>query len=165
VGIGVRGGRDRGRRIGQTIDDLDHAVLILRDTVYGLEHRLVGRGLREEILCVCEELNLAPELSFTGPVDGALQPGARAGFLELMQEALPLIGQHFVPTRIEITASSDSCTAMVEARPLASATGTKASSELFRLRDKAARAGFGIDIEPGPATTRFAWHVPLRTPR
>jgi hypothetical protein len=69
---------DTRRRIDRTIDDLDHAVLILRDTVYGLEHRLEGRGLHAEILRLCEELSLTPELSFTGPVDGALNPGDRA---------------------------------------------------------------------------------------
>ena len=151
------------RRIDQTIDDLDHAVLILRDTVYGLEHRLEGRGLRAEILRLCQDLNLAPELSFAGPVDGALHPGARAGLLELLHDALPLIRQQFVPTRIEITASGDSCTAVIEATPVAGATG--ASSEYFRLRNKAAQAGIGIDIEPGPDSTRFAWHVPVRAAR
>lgn len=95
------------RRIEESVDDLDEAVVIVRDTVYGLEHRLEGRGLRAEILHLCEELHLAPELSFTGPVDGALPPDARAGFVEL-RDALGLIGQHFVATRIEMTASRDS---------------------------------------------------------
>jgi signal transduction histidine kinase len=152
-------------RIDKTIDDLDHAVMILRDTIYGLEHRLEGRGLRAEILRLCEELDLAPELSFTGPVDGALHPGDRAGLLELLREGLSLIGQQFVATRIAIAARGDSCTAVVEARPLAGATGVKASSEFFRLRDKATQTGVGIDIEHGPGSTRFAWHVPVRAPR
>jgi hypothetical protein len=47
--------------------------------VYGLEHRLEGRGLRAEILQLCEELHLAPELSFTGPVEGALPPAPGPG--------------------------------------------------------------------------------------
>jgi signal transduction histidine kinase len=141
---------DMRRRIDKTIDDLDHAVLILRDTVCGLEHRLEGRRLRAEILRLCEELDMAPELSFTGPVDGALHPGARAGLLEVLHDALPLIRQHFVPTRIEITASGHSYTAVVEARPLTGGTGMEVSSELFGLRSKAARAGIGIDIAPGP---------------
>jgi signal transduction histidine kinase len=157
--------RDMRRRIEQSVDDLDHAVLILRDTIYGLEHRLEGRGLRAEILRLCEELRLAPELSFTGPVDGALPPGARAGFVELLRDALGLIGQHFAPTRIEITASSDSYTATVEARPLAGVAGITASSGFSGLRDKAARAEIGIDIEPGPSSTRFAWHVPVGAAR
>ncbi len=157
--------QDMRRRIDQTVDDLDHAVLVLRNTIYGLEHRLEGRGLRAEILRLCEELNLAPELSFTGPVDGVLHPDDRAGFVELIQEALPLIGQHFAPAHIAITASGDSCTATVEARPLAGATGMETSSELSSLRDQAVQAGIGVDIEPGPDSTRFAWHIPVRVPQ
>jgi signal transduction histidine kinase len=153
------------RQIQESVDDLDHAVLILRDTVYGLEHRLQGRGLRAEILRLCEELHLAPELSFTGPVDGALPPGARAGFVELLRDALGLIGQHFAPIRLEITASGDSHTAVVEARPLAGAAGKTAPSGFPALRDRAAQAGIGIDIKPGPGSTRFAWHLPVRVPR
>jgi signal transduction histidine kinase len=157
--------QDMRRRIDKTVDDLDYAVLILRDTVYGLEHRLEGRGLRAEILRLCEELELAPELSFTGPVDGALHPGERAGLLELLRDALPVIGQHFVPARIEVIASGDSCTARVEATPAAGATGIRASSEFAGVRHQADSAGVGIDIEPGPNETWFAWQVRVRAPR
>jgi signal transduction histidine kinase len=156
---------DMRRRIDKTIDDLDHAVLILRHTVYGLENRLEGRGLHAEILRLCEELGLAPELGFSGPADGALHPGDRAGLLELLREALSVIGQQFVPARIEIAASGDSCTAVIEATPVAGATGTTAASEFSSLRSTAAQAGIGIDIEPGPGSTRFAWHVPVRASR
>jgi signal transduction histidine kinase len=152
------------RRIEETVDDLDDAVVILRDTVYGLEHRLEGRGLRAEVLQLCEDLHVAPELSFSGPVDGALPSGARAGFVELLRDALALIEQHFVPARLEITASRGSYTAMIEARPLAGEGGTT-PSELSGLQDKAAQAGVGIDIEPGPDSTRFAWRVPVRPAR
>jgi signal transduction histidine kinase len=153
------------RRIGKAIDDLDRAVLILRDTVFGLERDREGCGLRDEILCLCRELNLAPELSFTGPVDGALRPGARAVLVELLREALGAIGQHFVPARIGITAADDWYTAVIEAAPLAGDAGMKSAAPgLFALRNKAAQAGVGIDIEPGPDSTRFAWHVPLGPP-
>ena len=148
------------RQIEKSVGDLDHVVLILRDTVYGLERRQEARGLRAEILRLCEELHLAPELTFRGPVDGALPPGGTPKFVELLRDALGLIGRHFAPTRIGITADGDSYTATVEAQPLAAEAGMTASSELAGLRDKAARAGIGIDIEPGPSSTLFAWHVP-----
>ena len=85
--------------------------------------------------------------------------------MELLREILGLIGQHFAAIRIEITASRDSYTAVVEARPLAGAAGITAPSGFPGLRDKAAQAGIGIDIEPGPGSTRFAWHVPVRAAR
>jgi signal transduction histidine kinase len=154
--------QDMRDRIGKTIDDLDHAVVILRDTVYGLHHRLEVRGLRSEILRLCEELNVAPELSFSGPVDGALHPRERAGLFGLLRDALPLIGQHFVPARMEITAGRDSFTVVVEATPLAGATGT---TGLTVLKDIASQAGFGLDIEPDPEATRFAWRAHTTVPR
>ena len=150
------------RRIARTVEDLDYAVLILRSTVYGLEHRQEGRGLQADILCLCEELKLAPELSFNGPVDGVLRPAARAGLLEVLREALTVIGQYFAPARITVSASEDSYTAVVEATPLAGAAGIKAASGFPGLRDQAAKAGIGTDIEPGPGSTRFTWHVPVR---
>lgn len=157
--------QDMRHRIRKTIDDLDHTVVILRDTVYGLQHRTEGRGLQAEILRLCEDLNLAPELSFSGPVDGALRPGDRAGLLELLHDALTFIRQHFAPTRMEITASRDSWIVMIEATPLTEATGNAAASEFPALRDQAARAGFGLDIKPDPDSTRFAWRAPAAAPR
>jgi hypothetical protein len=157
--------KDMRRRIGKAVDDLDHALVILRDTIFGLEHRLGGRGLQAEILRLCEDLNLSPELSFSGPVDGALHPGDRSGLLELLRDARPLIGRHFVPARIEITASGDSCTARVETTPAAGTPQATASSEFAGLRDRADRAGVAVDIEPGPDSARISWHVPVGTPR
>ncbi|MBV8432544.1 MAG: hypothetical protein JO244_15375 [Solirubrobacterales bacterium] len=153
---------DTRRRIARTVEDLDDAVLILRSTVYGLEHRLEGRGLQADILCLCEELKLAPELSFNGPVDGALPLGTRAGLLEVLREALTVIGQYFVPARITVTAGGNSYTVVVEATPLAGAAVMKAASGFPGLRDQAAEAGIGTDIEPGPGCTRFTWHVPVK---
>jgi hypothetical protein len=117
------------RQIEESVDDLDDAVVILRDSVYGLEHCLKGRGLRAEILQLYEELHLAPELSFTGPVEGALPPAPGPGSWSCCGGP-GLIGQHFVVTRIEITASGDSYTAIVDTRPLAGATGITTSSGL-----------------------------------
>jgi hypothetical protein len=88
-----------------------------------------------------------------------------AGLLELLREALALIGHRFVPARIQITASGDSFNAVVEARPAAGVSGAVASAEFPGLPSKAAEAGVGIDIEPGPDSTRFAWHVPVRASR
>ena len=35
------------------------------------------RGLRQEIIDLCSGLSPAPDVSFSGPVDGALHPAAR----------------------------------------------------------------------------------------
>ena len=63
------------RRVQASIDGLDHVLRMLRDTIFGLDHRTKSRGLRQEILDLCSDLSPAPEVSFSGPVDGALEPG------------------------------------------------------------------------------------------
>lgn len=152
------------RRIEQAIADLDEAVQIIRDTIFGLEHRLAGRGLRQDILNMFRRLVPAPEISFSGPVDGALPPGACTMLVDMVQEVLDLIGPHFVPTRVAISVSESSHVTAIEA--VLSADGEAGGPEhVFpRLRDRAARAGIRLDIQPGADATRFAWHIPLGTP-
>jgi signal transduction histidine kinase len=90
------------RRVGASIRDLDHAIRMLRDTIFGLEHRVHRRKLRQEVLDLCRDLSPAPEISFTGPVDGALHPSTRAQLLDTLREALGLIGHQAVLSRIGI---------------------------------------------------------------
>ena len=80
------------RRVEGAAGDLDQVLRLLRDTVFGLERRLHDRGLRREILELCGDLSPAPEVSFSGPVDGALQPGMGTGLVQLLREALVEIG-------------------------------------------------------------------------
>jgi len=153
-------------RIQESVDDLDQVVRLLRDTIFGLDHRLQGRGLRAEILKLCRELSMAPELSFSGPVDGALQPTDTTQLLVLLRQALDLIGQDHTPRRIGIAAGEDSLLAVVEAAPVADAAYTGRDVHGFtRLREQALRAGIGLKVEPSPEGTRFTWHVPLSAAR
>jgi len=155
------------RRVEASVDDLDQVLRTLRDTIFGLERRLKGRGLRQDVLGLCGLLSPAPEVSFSGPVDGALHPGARVLVLELLREALGLIGGHSASTRVAVTAGGDSCLTVIEAvlRPGTTEAGGNGSAlELSRLRDSARKAGIRIDIETIPDGTRFAWHVPLSLP-
>jgi len=154
-------------RIEEAVNGLDQAVVILRDTIFGLEHHLEGHGLRGEILRLCRELQPAPELSFTGPVDGALHPDTSAGLVDLLGEALDLIRQHhFMPSHIEVSAGHDTYTAAIQAVPAAGAAQISGAAPGFSsLRHKSAQTGIGIDIEPGPDSTRFAWHIPLSSRR
>ncbi len=55
-------------------DSLDQVLRLTRDAAFGLEQRLQGRGLRAEIVALCGEMSPVPEVSFTGPVDGAFDP-------------------------------------------------------------------------------------------
>lgn len=135
---------------------------MLRDTIFGLDHRTKSRGLRQEILDLCSDVSPAPEVRFSGPVDGALQPGMATQLLGMLRNSISLAGEHAVPARIGITAGDDCFAIMVEVAPADDAgTSTGSAPALDSLRDAAFRAGIRIDIARVSGGTRFAWEVPL----
>lgn len=148
------------RRIDEAIADLDDAVRTIRDTVFGLEHRLVGHGLREEILSLLGQVAPGSEISFSGPVDGALAPGAGAVLVDMVREALDLIGPYLVPTRVAVSADCSSHVIAVEAVPTAGRAG-EPECEFRSLQDWAVHAGMRLDIQPGTEFTRFVWSFPF----
>jgi hypothetical protein len=65
-----------------------------------------------------------PEVGFTGPVDGALEPGSRARLVDLLRESLAHMSAHAEFTRIDITTSAESFSTVAKARLLAHAAET-----------------------------------------
>jgi signal transduction histidine kinase len=150
------------RRVQASIDDLDHVVGMLRDTILGLDHRTKSRGLRQEILDLCSDVSRAPKVSFSGPVDGALQPGTATQLPGMLRDSLSLAGEHAVPARISTTADDDCFAITVGVTPADDAgTLTESAPALDSLRDAAIRAGIRIAIARVAGGTRFAWEVPL----
>jgi len=143
-------------------DDLDQVLRLLRDTVFGLEQRLHDRGLRREILGLCEDISPSPEVSFSGPVDGALHPGTGTWLVQLLREALVVIGPDAVPASIGVTTDEEACLTVIEAtaRPHA-ADVDWAAREPADLQERAAQAGASIDIESIPGGVRYALRLPL----
>jgi signal transduction histidine kinase len=155
--------REVRRRVESSVADLDQVVRQVRQAIFGLEHEAAGRGLRLDVLDLCGRLTPAPEVTFIGPVDGALQPRARAQLLDMLYEALSMLNGQSVPTRVSIAARDDSCVAVVEAglRPDVAARNGGMGGELSCLRDAASRAGVSVDIESVPGGTRLAWRFPV----
>ena len=150
------------QRIRGATGELDEVLRLVRDAVYGLEQRLRGRGLRQEIVDLCDGLFPAPEISFTGPVDGALLPGGGTRLAGMLREALAVIGQHAAPSSIDITAGQDAYMAVLEAVPLPDAIGTDwAGREAAGLHEQALRAGASVEIGEIHGGVRFAWSFPL----
>lgn len=135
---------------------------LLRDTVFGLEQRLRDRGLRQEILELCGSISPAPEVSFSGPLDGALHPGTGTWLVQLLREALVVIGPDAIPARIGVTTDDKACLTVIEAtaRPHA-ADVDWAARDHNGLVEQAARAGGSIDLEPIPGGVRYALRLPL----
>ena len=144
------------QRVEAAAGDLDQVLRLLRDTVFGLDQRSRDRGLRREILDLCGDLSPAPEVSFSGPLDGALQPGTGTWLIQLLREALVVIGPDAVPASIGVTTDEEACVTVIEAtaRPHA-ADLDWAARKPAGLVELAARAGASIDIEPVPDGVRY----------
>lgn len=150
------------RRIRVSVEELDRTLQILRGAIFGLGKRMGRTGLRRKVLNLSGELTPPPEVTFTGPVDGALLPAVSTQMLELVRDGLGLIRRQFLPVRIGVTAGDTSCAMVVEAVPRSRVPAADGAAAGFSsLRERAARAGIRMRIEPGPDGTRFAWHVPL----
>ena len=150
------------QRVEAAAGDLDQVLRLLRDTVFGLEQRLHDRGLRREILDLFGDMSPAPEVSFSGPVDGALPPGTGTWLIQLLREALVAIGPDAIPASIGVTADDEACLTVIEAtaRPQA-ADVDWAARKHNGLVEQAARAGGSIDIESIPGGVRYALRLPL----
>jgi signal transduction histidine kinase len=151
------------RRIEASVDELDQAVRLLRDAIFGLEQRPEDRRLRQEVMDLCGDLSPAPEITFSGPVDGVVVPGPRAQLIDMLRAALEPIRTSAVPARIGIAAGNGSFSTVIEAGPVPGlARKDWAGLEFAGLRHRAVEAGIPIAIEEIPDGTRLAWKVPLR---
>ena len=150
------------QRIEAAAGDLDQVLRLLRDTVFDLEQRLSDRGLRREIVELCGGISPVPEVSFSGRVDGALHPGTGAWLVQLLREALVVIGPDAIPASIGVTTDDGACLTVIEAtaRPHA-ANVDWAARQPAGLQEQAAKAGASIDIEPIPGGVRYALRLPL----
>ena len=150
------------KRIETSVDELDQAVRMLRDAIFGLEHRPGDHRLRQEVMELCEELSPAPEITFSGPVDGVVSPGTRAQLIDMLRAALDPIRNSAAPARIGVAAHNGSCSTVIEVGPVPRGTREDWSAQEFSgLRHRAGEAGIGIDIDEIPGGTRVAWKVPL----
>jgi two-component system, NarL family, sensor histidine kinase DevS len=148
------------RRIGQAIDDLDQLVHILRDAVFGLQTRLKDRGLLAGILHLCEQLKPTPDVTFRGPANGTLHPATSAWLLDLLADALVLIGDQWTPVAIDVTAADGAHVTTLRAVPrVGAAAAGEPDGKFLGLRDRAAKAGMRIQIEPSPERVQISWHA------
>lgn len=148
------------RRIEQAIHGLDQLIKIVRNAVFALETGLKQQGLRAGIVQLCDQLSPVPDVTFRGPVDGALHPTASAELLDILDDALAVISHCWAPVNIDVTAADATFVALVRAVPRSAATAAGAPDEEFPgLRDRAAQAGMRIEIKPQPESVQISWHA------
>jgi signal transduction histidine kinase len=156
------------RRVGTSVEELDDVVRMLRNAVFGLEHRQRRPGLRQEVLGLCSTLSPMPEMSFAGHADQALSAEAQARLLELLRETFVLIGPDAVAGRVEVTIEADACLVVIDAAPgerCGAETGPERPEQDFSgLLDRAAQAGTRVDIRTTPDGVRVSRQLPLSSP-
>jgi hypothetical protein len=89
--------REARHRVAEAVDDLDHVIQVLRDAIFGLQQRMRGRGLRAEVEHLAAQFSPPPAITFSGPVDGALEPAARACLLDTLRDGF---GQTWPVSRV-----------------------------------------------------------------
>ena len=65
------------RRVEDSISDLDDAIRLLWQAIFGLENQMAPQGLRHQILQLCAGVSPVPEITFAGPAP----PGRRLPWL------------------------------------------------------------------------------------
>jgi hypothetical protein len=101
-----------------------------------------------------------PEVSFTGPVDGALDPIRAVQLMVSLQEALETVNGYESPSRVSVAVADGACTAEIQF------AGPPSDGEVTRdwpaeLGDSAAEAGISLTVRTTAESTRLRWSVPL----
>jgi hypothetical protein len=151
------------RRVESSVADLDDAIRLLRQAIFGLENRMATEGLRHRILRLCAEVSPVPEITFAGPVDEALAAEASDQMLGMLRAALGQLETPAGPALVCIEAAQRLSVTVTGTGPrLRAADGDGSTRDLTLLREQADRDGIVIEIDPAADGTRLAWTVPLR---
>ena len=151
------------RRVEASISDLDDAIRLLRQAIFGLEHRMAPQGLRHEVLRLCADVSPVPEITFAGPVDEAVAPEDAEGLLEMLRTAIGLLETQGGQIIISVEAAerlSVMVTRTGQATP--GANGDGSTRDFAPLREQASRDDIAIEIVPDADGLRLAWSLPLR---
>jgi signal transduction histidine kinase len=170
--VGQLSGRPEvSRRIDAVVSNLDEAIRLLRESIFGLEHGLPDQALRRSILDVSSELTPAlgvvPEITLDGPIDTAVPPRVASNLLDTLREVLSRSGSVARATRVAVAvvASGEEVSLTVTDNGSRWPARTADGLRLVTLRDRACRLGGTVEIttrEPGSSS--LIWRVPLITP-
>jgi signal transduction histidine kinase len=170
--VGQLSGRPEvSRRIDAVVSNLDEAIRLLRESIFGLEHGLPDQALRRSILDVSSELTPAlgvvPEITLDGPIDTAVPPRVASSLLDTLREVLSRGGSVARATRVAVAvvASGEEVSLTVTDNGSRWPARTADGLRLVTLRDRACRLGGTVEIttrEPGSSS--LIWRVPLITP-
>jgi signal transduction histidine kinase len=171
-GIGQRAGAPEvGQRIEAVVHNLDEAIRLLRQSIFGLEHGLPEPGLRRGILDVSSELTpalgLVPEVTLDGPIDTEVPSQIAGHLLTTLREVLSRSGSAAGATRVTVAVAAREDEISLTVTDDGTRWPARAANDgarLTTLRDRARRLGGTLEVTGAEGGSRLIWRVPLTPP-
>jgi signal transduction histidine kinase len=165
----LSGQPDLSKRIDAVVQNLDDAIKLLRQSIFGLEHGLPAHGLRRGILDVSNELTpvlgTAPEVILDGPIDTAVPPPVASQLLAALREALTHSGSGAQATRVAVAVAASGGELTLTITDNGIRWGARMGGDgprLSALRELARRMGGTLQVSPAAdGDERLVWQVPL----
>jgi signal transduction histidine kinase len=171
-GIGQRAGiPEVSQRIEAVVHNLDEAIRLLRQSIFGLEHGLVAPGLRRSILDVSSELTpalgLVPEVTLDGPIDTEVPSPIAGHLLTTLREVLSHSGSVAGATRVTVAVAAREDEISLTVTDDGTRWPARAAADgarLTTLRNRARRLGGTLEVTGAEDGSRLIWRVPLSPP-
>ena len=158
-------------RLTATIGDIDDTIRQVRTSIFELGSDGLGRGVRDNVLSLLEELRPVAgfeiRATFDGPVDAAVPDIVLEHLLAVVREAVTNIGRHAQATQAGVTVSAlkGRCRLLVvdDGRGLVASGPGSGGLGLGNMRRRAEKLHGECTIESPPAGgTVLIWEVPVR---
>lgn len=156
--------------IDRHVAEIDAAIEDIRNAIFTLRTRRATRTVRHRLLDVVTELSaglaLAPQVSFTGPVDSAITADLADDVVAVLRETLANVTRHAKATNvaIEILAAATEIAVTVEDDGVGPGGCVEAASGTANLAARARARHGSFELTPGRSGgTRARWQVPIRS--
>ena len=158
-------------KVQEAVDNLDETIRQIRSTIFGLESsRIVGRGLRSEILALATEaavsLGFEPRVRFDGLIDHRVDARIGEQLLAVLREALSNVVRHAGASRVTVvvTVTDVELVAEVIDDGVGAGPGERIGGKgVASLHHRAEALGGTLELrgnQDGVGTT-MSWRVPL----
>jgi signal transduction histidine kinase len=158
-------------RLTETIADIDTTIRQVRTTIFELGSAGIGRGVRDNVLELLQELRpvvgFKVQASFEGPVDAAIPDTVTEHLLAVIREAVTNIGRHAQANEATVTLAvrDGRCQLRVvdDGRGIAVSEPGAGGLGLGNLQRRAEKlhGEFATD-SPETGGTVLTWNVPLK---
>jgi signal transduction histidine kinase len=164
--LGLTGDAELGRRIEGATRELDEATRLVRQSVFGLRSRPGGSDLRRGVVDLCGEfapaLGAAPDVSFSGAMDGAMPERTAGQLLAALRETLTALGEPAGPVQVAVAAGADAQLTVTVPGPWPPASPASLADTAQALRKQARQIGAAVEIGSADGGgTRLAWRLPI----